>query len=192
MEWLQPRGYRSLSSLNTNLSIDHFWGKPKQLHLLALIRQAERLQRLLCFHTHCILLVPFCSLKDDNSVSSCDRVYLSNSLRRSGKKQNQLPFKSHRTSLSQRVRSLLFPSSPNISTFLYTITLKSVKFTNNFCGWVIQKGFFFFFVIFCYFTNVSTDMEACWCATPSTQLSPAVYFPPEKCRKKMTNRQHFL
>lgn len=52
----------------TGLSVylDHLWGKPEQLYLLALIRQVERLLRLLCFfHITYILLVSFCSVKED-------------------------------------------------------------------------------------------------------------------------------
>lgn len=50
-------GHRSLRSLNTNLLVDHLWGKPEQLHLSALIRQVERLLRLLCFHITYVLLL---------------------------------------------------------------------------------------------------------------------------------------
>lgn len=67
MEQLLPRGYRSFSSLNTNLLVDHRWGKPEQVHLLVLTRGVERLLRLLCFHITDISLLSLFSVKENNN-----------------------------------------------------------------------------------------------------------------------------
>lgn len=70
MEWLLPRGYRSLSLLRPPLgkartirppSIDQTGGKTSKTSVF--------------FHITYILLVSFCSVKKDNIVSSCDHLY---------------------------------------------------------------------------------------------------------------------
>lgn len=70
MEWLLPRGYRSLSSLRPPLgkartitppSIDQTGGKTSKTSVF--------------FHITYVLLVSFCSVKKDNDVSSFNYVY---------------------------------------------------------------------------------------------------------------------
>lgn len=138
MERVLPRGYRSLSSLNTKLLVDHLWGKSEQLHLLVLIRQVERLLRLLCFHIIYILLLSLCCVEGNNKdlhVAMC----ISVSLISFGGDWKKRPTRisSWKLPVSWRPRVRFFSSNPKMSIFVNAVPRDLWGFTCYFSGQAI-------------------------------------------------------